>query len=122
MVRRKKTWTCRAERLGQREQGRLYSSQFFGHIWFWFWNKTKIYFTKGNCFGSQCCGCGSGRIAIILPDPELNPHPGSVDLDQYTFQPSVKLNVRYFFPDNYSTVQNIENHDTYDADGKVKTK
>jgi hypothetical protein len=105
--------TCRAERLGQREQGRLYSSQFFGHIWFWFWNKTKIYFTKGKCFGSQC---GSGRIGITLPDPELNPHPGFVDLEQYTYQPSVNLNVT-FFPDNYSTVQN---YDTYDADEKDK--
>jgi hypothetical protein len=37
----------------------------------------KIYFTKGKCFGSQCSGCGSGRIGIILPDPELDLHLGS---------------------------------------------
>ncbi len=50
---------------------------------------------------------GSGQIGIILPDPDPCP-----------FQPIGKRNSTFSrkFQNN---VQNIENHDTYDADIKV---
>ncbi len=38
----------------------------------------------------QCCGYGSGRIGIILPDP--GPHLKPADPDLYLFQPNVKKN------------------------------
>ncbi len=48
---------------------------------------------------SPCCGSGSGRIGIILPDRDRDRdrHPVHVDLDPdlYSFQPNAKKN--YFF-------------------------
>jgi hypothetical protein len=49
--------------------------------------RQKYILQRESALDPQCCGCGSGGIGIILPDPELDPHPGSVDLDPYTFQP-----------------------------------
>ncbi len=59
------------------------------------------------CIDNQCSDTGSGRIGIILPDPDL-------------FQPNVKLN--YNFPRKFKyNVQNMESYDTYDAD-EIKDK
>ncbi len=58
---------------------------------------------------NQCSDSGSGRIGIILPDP-----------DPYLFQPNVKVN--YTFPRKFQyNVQNIESYDTFDAD-EIKDK
>jgi hypothetical protein len=46
----------------------------------------------------MCCGsgCRSGRIRIILPDPDQR--PGHADPDRYQFQANDKVNKLYFFP------------------------
>jgi hypothetical protein len=64
----------------------------------------------------QCCGSGSGRSGVILPDPDPDRHPwpADPDCDPYPFQPNVKLNNTFSRTFQY-TVQNIENCDTYDA-------
>jgi hypothetical protein len=60
----------------------------------------------------QCCGLGSPRIGIILPDP--HPEPADLDPDPYPFQPNEKL--KYTFSRTFLyIVQNIENYGTYDA-------
>ncbi len=59
---------------------------------------------------NQCSDSGSGRIGIILLDP-----------DPYPFQPNVKVNYTGTFLRKFLyNVQNIESYDTYDADEKDK--
>ncbi len=60
--------------------------------------KMKITYTN-----SQCCGSGSGRIRIILSDPDR--HSG------YQFQANIYL----FFISFRYTVKNPENSDTYQS-------
>jgi hypothetical protein len=64
----------------------------------------------------RCCGPGSGRIGIILADP-----------DPYPFQPNIQLKNTFFgifslcIQKNLNLYQNIENYSTYDADEQDKT-
>jgi hypothetical protein len=54
----------------------------------------------------QCCrsgsGCGSGRIRIILPDPNRDRHPGHADPnpadpDRFQCQEYEKVDKQFFF-------------------------
>ncbi len=51
------------------------------------------------------CESGSGRIRIILPDPDPDQHPGHADPDRHPVQANVFSNTVY--------CPNIENNDTY---------
>ncbi len=59
----------------------------------------------------QCCGFGSGRIGIILVDPDRHTGPANLDpepdLDLYPFQPNVKLTYRVLFPQNLKILSKI---------------
>jgi hypothetical protein len=65
------------------------------------------------------CHSGSGRISIILANPDRHPRPADADAYPDTvpnpFQSNVKLNCTVLFPENFniSAVQNIENYDIY---------
>jgi hypothetical protein len=62
----------------------------------------------------QRCGSGSGRIRVILPDPDRNRHldhavQDPADTDQYQFQAHVFLT----FSRIQHEVQNTYKHDTF---------
>ncbi len=59
--------------------------------------------STGTCY--KCCGSGSGRIRIILPDPDR--HPGHVDPDGYQFQANRKVAKLNYFPDNFNMLSKI---------------
>ncbi len=68
----------------------------------------------GIFFLVQCCVSGSGRIGIILPDP-----------DPYSFQPNVKLDETFSIKLQdtvLSTILKIMIPNTIDADDKEKNK
>jgi hypothetical protein len=53
---------------------------------------------------NQICGSGSGRIRIILPDPDRHPghvDPDPADMDRYQVQANEKI---YPIPENFNTV------------------
>jgi hypothetical protein len=52
--------------------------------------------TKARDRKSQCCGSGSGRIRIILPDP-----------DGCQFQGKEKVGKLYVFPENFEMLSKI---------------
>jgi hypothetical protein len=68
----------------------------------------------------QCCGSGSGRICIILPDPEWDRHPAyadpnPADPDRYHFQAKEKVDKLNFFPVKFQYAgQSNENYDTFE--------
>jgi hypothetical protein len=71
----------------------------------------------------QCCRSESGRIGIILMDPNWRPGPIISDLepDSYIFQPNAKPNYIYF-PEYFNILSKIlKIEKTYDADEKDKT-
>ncbi len=59
----------------------------------------------------QCCGSGSGRIGIIMVDPDRHTGPAELnqepDLYLYPFQPNVKLAYRVLFPQNLKILSKI---------------
>jgi hypothetical protein len=65
--------------------------------------------------GYHCCVSGSGRIQILLPDPDRDQHPGHADHypahpDRYQFKSTgnEKVDQLNFFPENFNIVTKIQ--------------
>ncbi len=92
-----KSWRIASQFLPsiQGSQGNIYATDICNHRL----NIRSQIIKVQKSFVCQCCGSGSGRIGIILQDPDRDRHPGPAipNPDLYPFQPNLKKTRVYFF-------------------------